>query len=170
MMRQNSVLLLDSDVLIAAYRIYYSPDYCPGFWSCLEHYLGVGRLLIIDPVRDEIDAPSELVQWVRQLPQHAFAPVDPPTIQTYRRIAVWVQQNPQFTSAALNKFASGADGWLVAYALVHNATVITNEVSAPESKNNVKIPDICHQFGAEGPLNTQDMLRELGASFKWRGP
>ncbi len=169
-MRQDSVLLLDSDVLITAHLIHYAPDYCPGFWSCLEHYLDAGRLLIIDPVRDEIDAPVELVQWVGRLPQHAFASVDAPVIQIYQRIAEWVRQNPQFTPAALNKFADGADGWLVAYALVHDATVITNEVSAPDSKNNVKIPDICHQFGGRDPLNTQDMLRELGASFEWRGP
>ena len=80
-MRQDSVLLLDSDVLVAAHRIYYAPDYCPGFWSCLEHHLDVGRLLIIDPVRDEIDAPSALEQWISQLPQHAFASIDTQTIQ-----------------------------------------------------------------------------------------
>ena len=170
MMRQNSVLLLDSDVLIAAHRIYYAPEYFPGFWKCLEHYLDVGRLLIIDPVRNEVDAPGELVQWVRHLPQHAFVSVDTSTTQTYQRIAEWIRQNPQFTPAALNKFANGADGWLVAYALVHNATVITNEVSAPDSRNNVKIPDICRQFGATSPLNTQNMLRELGANFEWSGP
>ena len=169
-MEQNAVLLLDSDVLITAYRDYYAPDYCPGFWSCLEHYLAVGRLLIIDPVRDEIDAPSELVQWVNRLPQHAFAPVDAPMIQAYRTVAQWIQSNAQYTAAALDGFAKGADGWLVAYAMVHDATIISNEVSAPGSKNRVKIPDLCRQFGANDSLKIQDMLRELGASFEWRGP
>ena len=163
-------MLLDSDVLIAAYRIHYAPDYCPGFWNCLEHYLGIGRLLIIDPVFDEIDAPSDLVQWVSQLPQHAFASIDAPTMRTYQTIAEWIQRNPQFTAAALNKFANGADGWLVAYASVHNATIITNEVAAPDSRNNVKLPDLCHHFGANDPLKTQGMLRDIGACFEWGGP
>ena len=170
MVRQNSVLLLDADVLIAAYRVYYAPDYCPGFWSCLEHYLGVGRLLIIDPVRDEIDAPNGLVQWVNQLPQHAFASIDASIMQTYQTVAEWIRQNPQFTAAALNEFANGADGWLIAYAMVHNATIITNEVSARGSRNRVKLPELCDQFRANDPLNTQGMLRELGAHFEWRAP
>ena len=169
-MRQNSVLLLDADVLIAAHRIYYAPDFCPGFWICLEHYLRVGKLLIIDPVRDEIDAPSDLVKWLKQLPRHAFASIDAPVIQAYQTVAEWIRQTPQFTAAALNEFANGADGWLVAYAMVHNATIITNEVSAPGSINRVKIPDLCNQVRANDPLNTQEMLRGLGAHFEWRGP
>ena len=142
-------------MLIAAHRIYYSPDYCPGFWSCLQHHLDVGRLLIIDPVRDEIDAPIELVQWLGRLPQHVFVSLDSPTMEVYQRIAEWVRQNPQFYPAALNKFASGADGWLVAYALVQDATVITNEISAPDSKNNVKIP----MYATSSVVETHLILR-----------
>ena len=170
MMRQNSVLLLDADVLIAAHRTYYAPDYCPGFWSCLEHYLRVGKLLIIDPVRDEIDAPSDLVKWLNQLPRHAFAVIDAPIIQAYQTVAEWIRQNPQFKAAALDEFVKGADGWLVAYAMVCNATIVTNEVSSLGSRNKVKIPDLCHQFHANDPLDTQEMLRELEVSFEWRGP
>ena len=170
MTEQTPLLLVDSDVLIAAYRVNYAPDYCPGFWDCLAYHLDIGRLLIIDPVRDEIDSPSGLVQWVANLPQHAFAPIDIRVSNAYRQIANWIQLNPQFTQAAMNKFSNGADGWLVAYAMVHNAIVVTNEVSAPDSENTVKIPDICERFGVVKPPNTQGMLRALGASFDWRGP
>ena len=170
MTSQNRILLLDSDVLISAYRVHYAPDFCPGFWDCLSSYLGTGRLLIIDPVRAEIDSPAYLVQWVDLLPPQAFAPIDSAVSTTYSLIADWVQGNPQFTQSALNDFAEGADGWLVAYAIEHNAIVVTNEVSAPGSRNIVKIPDVCNQFGAIKPQTTQQMLRTLGASFDWRGP
>ena len=42
----------------------------------------------------------------------------------------------------VDKFATGADGWLVAHARVHGATVVTNEQSAPDSKREIKLPDV----------------------------
>ena len=170
MTNQPPKLLLDSDVLIAAFRVHYAPAFCPGFWDCLAYHLSTGRLLIINPVRDEIDSPPGLVRWVDQLPQNAFASVDQTISSAYTRISDWVRLNPKFDQSALDNFASGADGWLVAYAMVHNAVVVTNEVSAPDSKSSVKIPDICERFGVPKPPNTQGLLRELKALLDWRGP
>lgn len=64
------------------------------------------------------------------------------------------------------KFATGADGWLVAYARAHDAIVVTNEQSAPESRREVKLPDVCSQFGVKHE-NTFAMLRTLNVSFDW---
>lgn len=164
------ILLLDSDVLIAAYRVHYAPEFCPGFWECLAYHLSVGRLLIIDPVRDEIDSPPGLARWVEHLPQHSFASVDQSISSAYGQISDWVRRNPRFDQAALDKFARGADGWLVAYAMVHDAVVVTNEISAPGSKSVVKIPDICERFGVRKPPDTQGLLRELGVRLDWRRP
>ncbi len=169
MTNQGNTLLLDSDVLISAHRDRYAPDYCPGFWDCLAHYLSNGRMLIIDPVRAEVNYPPELVHWIAQLPQHSFAAIDALVTNTYRQMFDWVQANPQFNAAAANKFASAADGWLAAYGREHNAIVITNEESAPDSKSTVKLPDLCSIFQVNCE-NTQYMLRELQARFDWRGP
>ena len=58
------------------------------------------------------------------------------------------------------KFATGADSWLVAYARIHGAIVVTNEQSALESKREVKLPDVYDQF--EVPHNNIfAMLRVL---------
>ncbi|MGQ0650236.1 MAG: DUF4411 family protein [Gemmatimonadaceae bacterium] len=65
------------------------------------------------------------------------------------------------------KFASGADGWLVAYARINDAIVITNEQPAPDSKREIKLPDVCDQFGVARD-NIFSMLRTLGARFDWR--
>ncbi|MCY4482820.1 MAG: DUF4411 family protein [Spirochaetaceae bacterium] len=64
------------------------------------------------------------------------------------------------------KFATGADGWLVAYARVHRAIVVTNEQSAPESRREIKLPDVCDQFEVKHE-NTFAMLRALNVSFDW---
>ncbi len=158
----------DTDVLVAAYHHYYAPDLCPGFWDCLSHHLAAGRLLIIDRVYDEIISPSYLVQWTEQAANDWFPATATQSIaNAYRRLIDWVQENPQFTPAARAELARAADGWLAAYAMANGAVVVTNEVSAPNARRKVPLPDLCQQFDIRC-INTFEMLRELGASFDWR--
>ena len=79
----------------------------------------------------------------------------------------WVQNNPQFQTAAKSKFAAVADGWLVAYAYVHNAVVVTHETFSADAKSRVLIPNVCQQFNVRY-LNTFEMLRQLGVQFDLR--
>ena len=76
----------------------------------------------------------------------------------------WVQNSSQFKPEAKSKFAAGADGWLIAYAQTHSAVVVTQEVSAPDAKSKVLIPDVCQVFGVDY-MNTWEMLRQLGVRF-----
>ena len=160
--------LPDADVLIAAYRHRYPPDLFPGFWDCLSHHIVTGRLLIVDRVREEIIYPSELSQWVEQAAGFHFASTAAqPIADAYRQLMDWVQDNPQFTPGAKADFARGADGWLAAYAIAHSAVVVTNEVSAPDARRKVPLPDICRQFRISC-IDTITMLREISANFTWR--
>ena len=77
---------------------------------------------------------------------------------------MWVQRHPKIFDYAKAKFATGADGWLVAYARVHGATVVTNEQSAPESRREIKLPDVCDQFEVQRD-NIFAMLRALNIYF-----
>jgi hypothetical protein len=77
---------------------------------------------------------------------------------------LWAQRHPRFTDAAKAKFASGADGWLVAYSRVHGCTVVTNEERAPDSQKNIKLPDVCDAFGVD-TVDTFRMLSIIGARF-----
>ncbi len=79
----------------------------------------------------------------------------------------WVQTNDQFLRAAKDDFARTADGWLAAYAKVHNAIAITNEVFNADIKRKVPIPNLCRQFDL-AYSNTVGMLRGLGARFDLR--
>jgi hypothetical protein len=77
---------------------------------------------------------------------------------------LWVQRNPQYFDRARAKFATEADGWLVAYSMVHGTVVVTNEQPRPDSRSRVLLPDVCRQFGVVHE-DTFLMLRELGARF-----
>ena len=161
--------VLDSDIFITAKNLYYAFDICPGFWKSLIHHHHKGAVFSIDRVRGELltgRKTEDLVQWVtNELPAGFFLEVeDDDVTAAYTEIMLWAQRHPQYLDYAKAKFATGADGWLVAYAKVHGAIVVTNEQSAPESKKEIKLPDVCEKFGVK-PESTFLMLRTLGARF-----
>ena len=164
---------LESDVFIAAKDSYYAFAICPGFWDSLLHHHGAGNVCSIDRVRSELLAgrkTEDLVLWVKgQLPSAFFKDTDEEAVlNAYGAIMLWVQRNPQYFDQAKAKFATEADGWLVAYAMVHGVTVITNEQSRPQSRNRILLPDVCAQFNVIYK-DTFAMLHELAVRYEWRG-
>lgn len=170
-MTDEQCYIIDSDVLITAKNLYYAFDLCPGFWESLIHHHREGRLFSIDRVRGELLAgrkTEDLVRWVREdLPPSFFHAVDTDAVTSaYSEIMMWVQRHPNYFDYAKAKFATGADGWLVAYARVHGAIVVTNEQPAPDAKKEIKLPDVCDQFEVKR-RNTFSMLRALAIRFHW---
>lgn len=166
--------VLDSDVFIGAKNRYYAFAICPGFWDSLIHHHGARNVCSIDRVRGELLAGREtedLVQWVRnQVPPAFFMGTSERGVaNAYEQVMLWVQRNPQYVDQAKAKFATEADGWLVAYAMAHGVTVITNEQPRPQSRNRVLLPDVCAQFRVTYK-DTFAMLQELAVRFEWRGP
>lgn len=164
--------LLDSDVFITAKNTYYAFDICPGFWESLLYHHSSRMVFSIDRVRSELLSGSktdDLVKWVTdKVPKSFFSSVeDSQVLAEYTQIMLWVQRHSRYFDAAKAKFATGADGWLVAYARVHGFTVVTNETSAPESRNAIKLPDVCAHFDVQYQ-NTFDLLRSLGVRFNFQ--
>ena len=170
-MMADGIYLLDSDVFMAAKNLYYSFDICPGFWKSIVHHHREGDVFSIDRIRQEIfagDDTEELVKWVKnEIPKEFFHSTKTDRVVTaYREIMTWVQQRPQYFLQAKEEFARVADGWLVAFASVEAATVITNEESAPDSRRSIKLPDVCNRFEVRCE-NTFSMLRALNIQFDW---
>ena len=170
-MTVDQIYLVDSDVFITAKNLYYAFDICPGFWKSVVHHHRAGRVFSIDRVRNELLAghkTEDIVQWVRNdIPRSFFIPVDTDAVvSTYMDIMMCVPRHSRYFDQAKAKFATGADGWLVAYARVHATTVVTSEQSAPESRREVKLPDVCDQFGVRHD-NMFAMLRALNVQFDW---
>lgn len=164
----DALLVFDADVLMASHHHYYAPDFCPAFWDCVLRYFHTGRLLSIDRVYDEIRSPDALVKWAKDAPTGLFvSSTEQPVTDTYGKVMAWVYSNSRFTSEAKERFARGADGWLVAFAEVHNAIVVTNEVLDLNIRKRVPIPNVCRQFNVQC-LNTFEMLRRLGVHFDLR--
>jgi hypothetical protein len=162
--------LVDASVLMEAHRRYYRFDVCPGFWECLAWHHKQGVISSIDRVRKEVEeGKDELRQWVKtKCPATFFESTTTKAVgDRYGKVISWAGEQKRYLSEALAKFARAADGWLVAYAGEHGLTIVTQEVSAPESKKEVKIPDVCDAF--EIPcIDTFEMLEKLGAQFTWK--
>lgn len=155
---------------MAASRNYYALDFCPAFWKCIYQYFRAGRLRSIDRVFAEIKGPRDLVRWAKNAPDGLFAfSGDQQVVSNFAGLMDWVEGNSQFFTEAKTEFASAADGWLVAYAQAHNATVVTQEVLAPDAKKKVPIPNVCQQFNVPY-RDTFEMLRQLGVQFDLRQP
>ncbi|MCX7020888.1 MAG: DUF4411 family protein [bacterium] len=157
------VFLLDANVFIEAARRYYAFDLVPRFWDSLVEYASIGRIKSIDCVKQELErGQDELATWAKESFQDAFASTDEDdVIILYGKIINWVNIQSQFKDEAKATFASGADGWLVAYAKVMNYVIVTQELSEPLSRSKVKIPDVCIKGGVSF-VNTFEMLRILG--------
>lgn len=161
--------LLDSDVFIAAKNAYYAFDICPGFWRALLEANRLRRVRSIDRVRSELLSGREeedLVQWVKKdVPTAFFHDSNATDVSNaYSDIMLWVQRNPQFFDRARAKFATEADGWLVAYSMVNGTVVVTNEQPRPESRNRIPLPDVCTEFKVPY-TDTFLMLRDLSIRF-----
>ena len=162
-----SMYVLDANVFMTAHHDYYAPDLCPGFWECLQHYSRARRLLSIDRVRNEIVSPDKLVRWVKQAPSDLFrSSAQGEVVDAFSEMQTWVQGNGQFLSPAKDEFARVADGWLAAYAKVHGAIVVTQEVFDPNVRRRVPLPNVCKEFDVPY-RNTFETLRELGVRFDW---
>lgn len=164
--------VLDSDVFIAAKNSYYAFTICPGFWDSLIHHHEIENVCSIDRVRSELLAgrrTEDLVRWVREsLPVAFFRDTaDAAVLQAYSDIMLWVQRNSQYFDHAKAKFATEADGWLVAYAMVNEVAVVTNEQSRPQSRSRILLPDVCDKFNVTYK-DTFLMLTDLAVRYDWR--
>ena len=172
-MSTRPAYVLDSDVFIAAKNAYYAFAICPGFWHGLLRAHKKGKTFSIDKVRSELlvgRKEEDLIQWVKkEVPVGFF--LDSSTddvISAYKEIMLWAQRSPRFLDRAKAEFATVADGWLVAYAMVNGAVVVTHEKPRPDARNRIPLPDICEQFKVPYK-DTFQMLRELTLKFDLAG-
>ena len=171
-MKKPLFYILDSDVLITAKNSYYGFEFCSGFWESLLGEYKHGRVFSISRVRGELLSGTKsdnLVQWISgQVPSTFFLDVDEDQVTArFTEVMLWSQRHTRYSDAAKAKFATGADGWLVAYGMVHGAIVVTNEQPRPDAIRDIKLPDVCNQFKVR-VSNTFMMLRDLGVQLDLR--
>jgi hypothetical protein len=158
---------IDSDSFIQSKDKGYGFDIVPGFWEFLKQHIISGAIASPVKVYKELTEHSEddLLRWVRLLKQDGLLFVDPsaPAQECMRKVTDYV--NGKYQPPWATEFLDGADPWLISHANAHGGQIVTFEVSAPDSKTKIKIPDVAKKFDVK-TLNVYEMVRALGMCLK----
>jgi hypothetical protein len=143
--------LFDSNTFMEAARLYYSFDLAPGFWDWLVSDPMREHIASVESVKDEItNGTGVLVDWANNAPADFWRPITAATLDEAMALSEWASDPARnFTQAAVDEFLSSGDYWLIAEAMATGLTVVTREVSAPDSRKRIKIPDACNAFGVQ---------------------
>lgn len=165
-----SVYVLDTNFFIQAHRVSYPLDIAFSFWNKVKQLAFEGKIISIDKVKQEIFQNDDaLKQWCENnLPDDFFRDTTK-VVNSYGQVATWaVSRSEHYFPSALAEFldADEADAWLVSYALADNSDriIITHELSEPNRKNKVKIPEACLAFNVRF-ANVIEMFRQLKETF-----
>lgn len=170
-MTSTLLYALDSNIFMHAARAFYAFDIAPGFWASLSEALHQGKIHSIDKVKHEIErGKDELADWIKTDFADGFVTTDMEnTVVAYAEIMQWAYSQTQYTDAAKSQFAGAdhADAWLVSHALACNradtskkVVLVTQETFNPTIKREIKIPNVCKNFGVEY-INMYELLRAL---------
>ncbi|MCI1983267.1 MAG: DUF4411 family protein [Bifidobacteriaceae bacterium] len=153
--------ILDTNVFIDAQNRYYGFDTAPGFWDWLQQQFEDHMACSIEQVHEEISKRDDALNaWITHTKcKKVFHPVDRESLDVYLQLIKQVQglldthgaqrrKVPlhRYTDDAIKEFRdpSNADAFVIAYAKVHNLTVVTLETADSLRRSRVKIPDACH--------------------------
>lgn len=165
-----SNFVLDANCFIQAHRQIYPIDVASSFWKKLKDLADREIIVSIDKVREELfENEDELTKWIESHLDESFfkdTEVDS-VLSQYQQVVTWAQsKSDQYVPRAIEDFMQydNADAWLVAYAKETNQTLVTYEVSSPNSQTKIKIPDVCKAFNIPC-VDTIEMLRDLSETF-----
>lgn len=162
--------IADSDFFIQAHRAFYPLDVVPGFWNKIREFASREELISIDKVKEEIYRnEDQLKEWIQTNLDDSFFKdtQSQEVLYHYTRIVNWAQsKSDHYKQRAIDDFMvyEKADAWLVAFAATGDYTIVTQEVSDPNRKSRIKIPDVCLAFNIT-TINTMELFRKLGAHF-----
>lgn len=158
--------IIDSNVFIQGKNFHYHFSFCEGFWDWVREGFDNGLIFSIHKVRAELAAGKkgdEARQWAEDMPKGFFLDDvgDAAVMREYGHVMNWAATNQHYQRAALDRFAEAmrADAFLLAYARAHGHIVVTQELSQPEKKKEVPIPDAAHGIGNIKTITIYELLK-----------
>lgn len=165
-----SVYVVDSNFFIEAHRVSYPLDIANSFWRKVSQLANDGKIISIDKVKDEIyDKNDALEFWCQNNLPHDFFKDSSEVLEEYSEVVRWaISRSTHYLPKALNEFleADEADAFIIAYALAdpQNRIIVTQEISQPEMKKRIKIPEPCIALSVQF-VNAMNMFRQLRETF-----
>lgn len=158
--------ILDTSCFTQAFRTYYSFEIAPSFWNFIDKKFGEGIIVTNEKVYKEIEkGKDELFEWMKNgnvKNRLLNTKTNNGVLTNYAYLMQW-SEGTEYKTTAKQEFAqySNADAWVISCALEFDLQIVSQEVSAPESKRRIKIPDVCTEFSINH-LDTFSFLKEIG--------
>ena len=148
--------LFDSNAFIAASRQHYGFDIAPGFWEWVQDDSLRGIAASSKYVKGEIDAGNRPIDedllkgWAANVRPDFWVEDTPATLHALAELTQWAEHPDRiYTPQARAYFLDSIDYRIIAQAKAERAVLVTGEVSEPNSRRTVKIPDAAHAIGVK---------------------
>jgi Domain of unknown function (DUF4411) len=153
---------IDSSVFIEAQDNLYPFKNVPGFWKHIDVKLQEGSVRSSEMVYKElVSFGDDLSKWIKSRKANGVSiQITPEVEDNFTKIANWVKE--KYDDANANDFLKGADGWIIAHAMVAKGIVVSQESQKHPNAKKARIPDVCHQFGVKC-VKLIDMLKDQDA-------
>jgi predicted nucleic acid-binding protein len=153
---------LDANVLIQAWRKYYSPKFCPEYWKLLGRLGHAGRIFLPSHVADEINkTEDDLSDWLKGSGIPIY-PVEESVTLCLKQIYEADKKHKFLVDSTRQR--SMADPWVIAHAMNQNGCVVTKEVKETAKTNRIKIPNVCETMGIRC-IDDFQLIEELQIRF-----
>ena len=150
--------ILDTSVFIQAWQRIMPPDVAPGFWERLGALIASGAARSPDEVLVELEKKDdEVAKWCKERKEALFLPIDVPHQFQVKQV---LKSYPRLVDT--RKDRSMCDPWVIAFAKVHGAAVVTAE-GRTHNLTSPKIPDVCDAMAIKC-LGVWDVIR----AEKWK--
>lgn len=158
-----TIYLADPDALIEAFVVRYPHVAFRGPWRWTSELVHARRLATVADARPAL-TDDDLREWLGEQPGDFFrGPTSEEAIAT-QEVADLIQAIGRYTDAAKAEFLGGSDLALLAHARGHGYSVVTYDLSIPDSESVITLVDVAAEIGI-ATLPWHAMFVAEGAAF-----
>lgn len=158
--------LLDSNIYINFYEIYYKMEFFPSFWDKIKLILNE-NVIFPKVVSEETHKSDEFNNWMKEnferkiLNHHEFA-------DGWAEVLNHIDGSKFYSDISLERWSDDtiADPWIIAIAKKEGYVIVTGEISSKNlnehkpTNKSPKIPDIAREFGVRC-IGMNDFFKEV---------
>lgn len=144
-------------------------DRIPTFWRFLDGQIRIGAIKIPKMIHGEVIKGNDwAAKWCRNRADGNYCVSPTREIQERQMPVIMEHLETRYAGRKMrhqiDKFASGADPWLIAYAREYGGVAVSEEDRSRKLDQKIKIPNVCRDLDV-GWCDTYEMLKRLKAKL-----
>jgi predicted nucleic acid-binding protein len=148
----------DTSAILNGRRDLFRPTVFHTLWAQIEDAIAAGQIRSVDEVKRELARrDDDAKQWADDQ-SDLFVPLELPIQQSAAQI---LNMHPRLVGQGGKR--SAADPFVIALAMVHNGTIVTEE-TAKGNLTSPRIPDVCRDLGV-ACLTLMEFIEAQGWTF-----